>query len=86
LRGQAFNFSNETPVSVIDLTARILQIMESTLQPEVRSEASHEIREQFLDASKARQALGWAPRFSLDEGLRRTIAWYRGALGKPIAA
>jgi len=86
LRGQAFNFSNETPVSVIDLTGRILTIMGSTLQPEIRSEANHEIREQFLDASKARQALGWSPRFSLDEGLRRTVAWYRGILGEHIAA
>jgi CDP-glucose 4,6-dehydratase len=86
LRGQAFNFSNETPVSVIDLTGRILRIMGSTLQPEIRSEANHEIREQFLDASKARQALGWSPRFSLDEGLRRTVAWYRGLLGEHIAA
>lgn len=86
LRGQAFNFSNGTPVSVIDLTERILKIMGSTVQPEIRSEANHEIREQFLDASKARQALGWSPRFSLDEGLRRTIAWYRGVLGEHIAA
>jgi CDP-glucose 4,6-dehydratase len=86
LRGQAFNFSNETPVSVIDLTQRIQQLMGSSLPPEIRSEASHEIRAQFLDANKARQVLGWAPRFSLDEGLRRTIAWYRDALAKDLAA
>ncbi|HEX9095252.1 MAG TPA: NAD-dependent epimerase/dehydratase family protein [Candidatus Dormibacteraeota bacterium] len=86
LRGQAFNFSNETPVSVIDLTQRILRIMGSALQPDIRSEANHEIREQYLDASKARQALGWAPMFSLDEGLRRTIAWYRRVLGEQVAA
>src|SRR5207249_6674422 len=51
VRGQAFNFSNEMPVSVIDLTGRILRLMGSTLQPEIRSEASHEIRTEGLDAS-----------------------------------
>ncbi len=76
LSGQAFNFSNETPVTVLDLVGRILRQMGSRLEPQVRSEAQHEIRRQCLDASKARRVLGWSPIFSLDEGLRRTIAWY----------
>src|SRR5437667_224013 len=79
LRGQAFNFSNETPVTVIDLVEKILRMMGSRLTPEVRGEAPNEIREQFLDASKARTTLGWRPVFTLDAGLRRTITWYRSA-------
>ena len=55
--------------------------MESDLVPEVLDETTHEIPAQFLDASKARSILGWAPLFSLEEGLERTIAWYREALG-----
>jgi CDP-glucose 4,6-dehydratase len=86
LRGQAFNFSNQTPVTVIELVNRILQLMGSTLQPDVRAEAKHEIIEQFLDAGKAKRMLGWAPMFSLDDGLRRTIAWYRESLAEEIAA
>ena len=51
---------------------KILGLMDSDLEPVVLDEASHEIRAQFLSAAKARDALGWAPLFSLDEGLRRT--------------
>jgi CDP-glucose 4,6-dehydratase len=80
-RGEAFNFSNETQLTVSELVERILGLMGSDLVPEVRGEATHEIPAQFLDASKARSILGWAPLFSLDEGLERTIAWYRETLG-----
>ena len=77
LRGEAFNFSNEQPVTVIDLVRRILTLMGSTLEPDIRNEARHEIHDQYLSAAKARTVLHWTPRFDLDEGLGRTIAWYR---------
>lgn len=77
LRGEAFNFSNELQVDVLGLTRRILARMGSPLEPDVRSEASHEIQHQWLSAAKARRDLNWAPLFTLDEGLDRTIAWYR---------
>ena len=80
LRGQAFNFSNELQVTVLDLVNRILEHMDSTLQPDVRNEASNEIRHQYLSACRARTELGWSPLFTLDEGLARTIAWYRDFL------
>ncbi|MCJ7442168.1 MAG: GDP-mannose 4,6-dehydratase [Thermoanaerobaculaceae bacterium] len=76
LRGQAFNFSNEVRISVREVVERILSLMGSALEPEVRNEALNEIRQQFLAATKARDVLGWRPLFSLDEGLRRTIQWY----------
>jgi CDP-glucose 4,6-dehydratase len=77
LAGSAFNFSNELQVSVLDLVQRILAMMGSSLQPDIRNEASGEIRRQCLSAARARQVLGWTPGFTLDEGLTRTIAWYR---------
>lgn len=77
LAGEAFNFSNEIQVTVLDLVNRILQLMNSDLQPHVRNEASNEIRHQYLSAAKARDQLRWAPLFTLDEGLRRTIDWYK---------
>ena len=80
LRGEAFNFSNETQVTVLELVSRILAQMESDLEPEVRNEASNEIRRQYLSAAKARQVLRWEPLFTLDEGLKRTIEWYRNFL------
>jgi CDP-glucose 4,6-dehydratase len=77
LRGQAFNFSNGIQVSVLDLVDQILELMDSNLEPEIRKEANHEIRHQYLSADKARLLLGWQPQFSLEVGLKRTINWYK---------
>ncbi|HLM55416.1 MAG TPA: GDP-mannose 4,6-dehydratase [Pyrinomonadaceae bacterium] len=81
LRGEAFNFSNELQVSVLDLVRRVSEIVGSDLQPDVRDEARHEIHHQYLSAEKARRLLGWSPLFTLDEGLRSTAQWYRTFLG-----
>ncbi|HXD22305.1 MAG TPA: GDP-mannose 4,6-dehydratase [Gemmatimonadaceae bacterium] len=77
LRGEAFNFSNELQLDVLSVTTKILELMKSPLEPDVRAEARNEIQHQWLSAAKARRVLGWAPKFTLDEGLDRTIAWYR---------
>lgn len=77
LAGEAFNFSNEIQVPVIDLVRRILAAMGVDLTPDVRGEATNEIRHQYLSAAKARRVLDWAPRFTLDDALVRTIDWYR---------
>jgi CDP-glucose 4,6-dehydratase len=76
LKGEAFNFSVEQPINVIDLTRLVLKVMESDLEPDVRNEATNEIRCQYLSAAKAHEKLGWRPLFSLDEGLKRTVEWY----------
>jgi len=76
LRGQAFNFSNESPLSVLDLVRLILTLMKSDLQPDIRNEPISEIRKQYLNAARARATLGWKPLFTVEEGLQRTIAWY----------
>lgn len=81
LRGHAFNFSNETQVTVLEIVDRVLKLMDSPLQPDVRNEASNEIRRQYLSAEKARRMLDWKPLFTLDEGLRRTIEWYKDFFG-----
>lgn len=80
LRGEAFNFSNEIQVTVLELVERILALMGSDLRPDIRREASNEIIHQYLSAEKARRVLGWQPLFSLEAGLQRTIAWYRDFL------
>lgn len=77
MNGEVFNFSNEESLTVLDLTKKILTLMDSKLEPDIKNEASNEIRNQHLSAAKARSTLGWKPKFSLEEGLKRTIAWYQ---------
>lgn len=77
LRGEAFNFSYEVQISVLEMVQRILALMGADLKPEVRNEATNEIPHQGLSAAKAWRLLGWGPLFDLEEGLQKTIAWYR---------
>ena len=77
LKGEAFNFSNEIQVTVLDVVQRILKLMGSRLEPDVRNEVTNEILHQYLSAEKARRVLEWKPLFTLEEGLKATIQWYR---------
>jgi len=78
LIGQAFNFGNETPISVLDLAQKILQLTQKDhLQPVILNQAKGEIPQQYLDCTKARTALGWKPGYSIEHGLQETIDWYR---------
>jgi CDP-glucose 4,6-dehydratase len=81
LRGQAFNFSNEIQITVLQLVDQILRLMGSDLTPDIQATATNEIRHQYLSAAKAREKLDWRPSFTLEAGLERTIAWYRDFLG-----
>ena len=82
LRGEAFNFSIELQVTVLELTQKILDLMGSSLKPDIRNEASNEIKHQYLSAAKARKMLDWQPLFTLDQGLEKTIQWYTEFLTK----
>jgi CDP-glucose 4,6-dehydratase len=75
--GEAFNFSNEIQVTVLNLVNQILQLMDSNLEPIICNEGQNEIRHQYLSAHKARTMLNWSPSFTLEEGLQKTISWYR---------
>lgn len=77
LWGQAFNFSTETPLSVLEVVRCLQRLMGSSLAPEIRNEASNEIPNQSLCAAKAREVLGWRPAYDLTQGLTETMDWYR---------
>ncbi len=77
LKGEAFNFSTEKRLNVLTLVEKIIDVMESEQLPDVRGEAGHEIREQYLSSEKARRLIGWQPLYSLEESLQRTVDWYR---------
>ncbi len=79
--GEAFNFSDEKPMSVLDMARQVLAATgRADLELDVRNQATHEIKAQFLASGKARERLGWMPRHGLADGLRHTVGWYRELL------
>ncbi len=76
LAGEAFNFSNEIQLTVLELVEKILRKMNSNLKPKVLNQGSNEIKHQYLSAEKARKLLNWTPAYTIDEGLEKTIEWY----------
>lgn len=79
--GEAFNFSYGLRLSVSDVVQKVLQAMNQThLIPKILDEATHEIPIQCLDSKKAIQLLKWQPKFGFDEGLQKTIEWYKKIL------
>ncbi len=81
LAGEAFNFGMDNPKSVLEIVQTIVALSEHPdLEPVVLAEAPNEIPAQYLDSSKAKRVLGWRPSYSLTEGLRETLAWYRAFL------
>jgi CDP-glucose 4,6-dehydratase len=80
LAGEAFNFSTERPLSVLELVALIQQAAGTNLEPEVQGVAQHEIVHQYLSSEKARRVLGWHPSKSVEEALATSVDWYRTEL------
>ena len=79
--GEAFNFSNELQITVLELVRKILVLMNKTdLEPIILNQAKNEIKHQYLSAEKARKLMNWHPIYSLEEGLKETIEWYNDFL------
>jgi CDP-glucose 4,6-dehydratase len=87
IRGQAWNFSTETPMDAIAVVGRVLQACgRADLEPVILGTATHEILAQHLSSEKARRMLGWSPAFGLDRGFERTVGWYAEHLGARLQA
>lgn len=88
-----YNFSLDVKLTVIDVVDHVLRLMgREDLEPVILNQASAEIRSQYMTSEKARRLLGWVPAYSVEQGLRETIDWYRdyfgliGAANDPVAA
>lgn len=81
VQGEAFNFSTEKPITVLEMVNVIQKLMGCAhLTPDIRNCAKGEIRSQHLSAAKARNILKWEAAFDLESSLCETIAWYRAFL------
>lgn len=78
IKGEAFNFGMDSPRSVLEIVQAIIAVSDHPeLEPVVLADAPNEIPAQYMSSDKAHRVLGWAPRYSLEEGLRETLAWYQ---------
>lgn len=78
VKGEAFNFGTSAPRSVLEIVQAIIAVSDHPeLEPIVLGEVRNEIPAQYLDSSKARRILGWQPHYTLEEGLREAMSWYR---------
>jgi CDP-glucose 4,6-dehydratase len=84
VRGEAFNFSNEIDVEILEIVRRLCALTGYAGPIEAQSRTQAEIRFMRVDSSKARTVLGWRPTHSLDAALAETVEWYRRFLtGRP---
>lgn len=79
VRGEAFNAGGGRPHAVGDVVRKITELAGTGVEPDIQGTGNPEgeIDRQWVDAAKLRRVTGWAPATDLDEGLRRTVAWYR---------
>ena len=79
VRGEAFNAGGERPYSVLEIVTTITRLAGTGVEPDVRGAGNPagEIDRQFVDAAKLRERCGWRPRVGLEDGLGRTLDWYR---------
>ena len=85
-RGEAFNAGGGRSYAVREVVELICRIAGSDVEPDIQGQTIpyREIDRQYVDSSKLHELTGWQPRVSLEEGLRRTVDWYRanpGVLG-----
>jgi len=85
IEGEVINIGCGEDISMRDLATKILDLMGNPITPKFGAlpERPAEIMEMRCDNTKARTLLGWAPKHSLDEGLAKTIEWYRAELAGP---
>jgi len=77
LAGESFNFSNEKPISVLTLVKKIYKILQKKPNYRILNETKYEIKHQYLSSKKAKRILGWLPEYSVEEGLKEIIRWYK---------
>ena len=76
--GQGFNFSDESPLTVMQIYKAICEAAGwKDTEPLILNAASSEIQDQYLDSMKAHNVLGWRASVTLEDGLKRSFDWYR---------
>ncbi|MBN2518224.1 MAG: SDR family NAD(P)-dependent oxidoreductase [Candidatus Altiarchaeota archaeon] len=78
--GQTINIGNGIPHTVRELAEKVRAVSGSRINLGLAAYPyrENEIWNLFCDNTKARKILGWKPETSLEDGLARTVSWYKG--------
>lgn len=82
LFGEAFNFSCENPINVLELVKKIYKLSGKKNNFKITNIAQYEIKHQYLDSKKAKKILGWKPKYTLSQGIKESIKWYAKTIDK----
>jgi len=77
------NLGNPQEMTLLELAKRVLRLTGSASEIVFHPRPVDDPRVRQPDITRARTLLGWEPRVDVDEGLRRTIEWFRGVLRAP---
>jgi UDP-glucose 4-epimerase len=77
--GQVFNIATNGRVSLNELLATLKKIFGSNAEPIYKEARQGDVRDSQADISKAARLLGYKPLVGLEEGLRKTVEWYKSA-------
>lgn len=77
VQGEAFNVGTERATTVIDLFNIIIKACGKNVKPKILNEAKGEIQKQYLHVEKIKRVLGWKAKTSVEEGIKKTVAWYK---------
>lgn len=80
LSGEAFNFSDERPLSVLEVVKEISSVTGNKLQYKILDNATYEIAHQYLKSQKSKKILRWYPKHTFAQGIRKTIQWAKSSL------
>ena len=82
-RGRTWNAGSGVPVSVLEVVRRLIALSGLDVEPDIQGTGvpHGEIDRQYLDPTRMRSELDWAPKWNLDDGLRMTLEWYEQTLG-----
>lgn len=81
IKGEAFNFSSDENLSVIEVISRCEKILKIKIPFKILNKTKNEIPYQHLNYSKIKK-IGWMPKYSLENSLEKTLLWYRSILNK----
>ena len=80
----SYNIATGVECDVLTLHERIAQACGVDATPEHAEARAGEQQRSCLDISLAAAQLGWAPQVSLEDGIRRTVAFFRERAGTPV--